>query len=61
MSDALNVAAAIPAYQADLWVADVVSRTRLLLEEVLVVSDGSTGESVRPITSQCTTWPMISR
>lgn len=36
-----GVAAAIPAYQAEASVADVVRRTRALFEHVLVVDDGS--------------------
>ena len=37
-----RIAAAIPAFQAAASVADVVRRTRAVIEEVLVVDDGST-------------------
>jgi len=38
----MRIAAAIPAFQAAASVADVVRRTRAVIEEVLVVDDGST-------------------
>jgi glycosyltransferase involved in cell wall biosynthesis len=38
----MRIAAAIPAFQAAASVADVVRRTRVVIEEVLVVDDGST-------------------
>ena len=36
-----GLAAAIPAYQAEPWIADVVHRTRAVIPRVLVVDDGS--------------------
>ena len=47
---ARRVAAAIPAYQAEASVGEVVERTRRVVSEVLVVDDGSlddTGEAAR--------------
>jgi len=40
--DSSRIAAVIPAYQEEKYVADVARRTRLQLEHVLVVDDGST-------------------
>lgn len=37
----VGVAAVIPAYQAEPWIADVVRRTRAVMPRVLVVDDGS--------------------
>jgi hypothetical protein len=43
----LDLAALIPAFQAEPWIADVVRRSRAQLETVLVVDDGSRDQTAR--------------
>jgi glycosyltransferase involved in cell wall biosynthesis len=42
-----KIAAAIPAYQAEPWVGDVVTRTRKVIPEVLVIDDCSTDRTAQ--------------